>query len=364
MVYTLFFVFLIFGALIAKSRICSKLYLFTTMTFLFIMIGLRDTTVGTDTLGYTKDFARFAHMSFSQVCAYAFSSKEPLYVLISWLPSIFSTNYTAYLLTWALFPSVSLYKVFKADLKDSTDFMIATIVLFLLGLFAFYVAGIRQTAALSIVFAGAQYLKHISWNGFRKLLSDKNIYFFLLTIAIAYMIHNSSVLFVLAIACLLFKVRWWYLIMVIALFFLGQYVKIDQIVSISSFLFEDRFASYGTTYESSQNASAFIMQFLLFLICFIVRGRLIKRDVYNNFLFNMLFLGLVFQSLSGTMAEMARISFYFSMFAMILVPRSIKEYTGNIKIFVYVGFTIASLYYLFFITSSNLPEYNSILEIL
>ncbi len=36
-----------------------------------------------------------------------------MYVIRSWLPSVFSTHYAAFLLTWALFPIVSLYKVFR-----------------------------------------------------------------------------------------------------------------------------------------------------------------------------------------------------------------------------------------------------------
>ena len=294
MVYAFYFAFLIFGALIIRGRTYSKLYLLVVLAFLFAIIGLRDTTVGADTLGYTKDFSRFAQMSFFQMCSYAFTTKEPLYVFISWLPSLFSTNYTAFLLTWALFPIVSLYKVFKTELESSEDIMIAIIVFFLLGLYAFYIAGIRQTAALSIVFVGAKYLKQCSWNGLRTLVHDKNIYFFLLSIVIAYMIHNTAILFILAIPGLFFRIRWWYLILLIGVFFIGRYVKVDQIVLLSNFLFEDRFASYGTTYESSQNNSAFIMQVVLFLICFSVKGRLRHRNSSNNFLFNMLFFFFLF----------------------------------------------------------------------
>ena len=336
------------------------MYLFYIMTFLLFIIGLRDTKVGTDTLSYTEDFTYFAQMSSSEIWSYALTRKEPLYVLISWLPSTISTNYTYYLLIWALFPVISLYKVFKEELEDSNDILIAMLIFFLLGLFAFYVAGIRQTAALSIVFIGAKYLKQLPWNRFNMLIRNINIYKFFISIVIAYAIHNSSLLFVLAIPCLFFRVRWWYLLIIFGLFSLGKYIQIDQIVLLSKFLFDDRFSTYGTVYESSQNTSALIMQTILFVICFLVKSKLIKRDYHNNFFFNMMFLGLIFQSLSGMLAEMARISFYFIMFAMLLVPKAFKEYNCRIRSFIYVSFTLVCIYYLFFLTSNNLPEYHSV----
>lgn len=365
MVYSLFFFLLISGSIVMRGRRNRHIYLFFIMAFLWAIIGLRDTSVGMDTLGYTEDFYRFANMSFSEMWGYAFQTKEPLYVIISWLPSLFSDSYTSFLLIWALFPVCSLFHVLKGELQDSQDYMIAILVFFLLGLFAFYVAGIRQTAALSLVlFACSKYLKApkvLIKFSIKSIFRTVAVYKFVIFMALAYLIHNSSVLFLLAIPFLFVRVRWWYILLTFGFFFVGKYVKIDQVVLFSKLFFEDRFVAYGTVYESSQSLSAFIMQLILFVICFLVKDKLVDKDTQNNFFFNMLFLGLFFQSLSEMMAEMARISFYFSMFAMVLVPRAIREYPSNNKKLIYPGFVIVCLYYLFFITSSNLPAYHSVL---
>lgn len=362
MVYIIFFSILILGTLVTNTRKESINFLFLIMAILWAIIGLRDVTVGPDTLGYTEDFMRFSRMSFSEMWKLAFTTKEPLYVIVSWFPSVFTTNYTAFLLIWALFPVCSLYKVFRVELQDSKDFLIAMLIFFLLGLFAFYVAGIRQTAALSLVFfAGTKYLSLLNLGGLKFVMRDRKLYSFILLIVLAYLIHNSSILFLLAIPFLFVKVYWWYLVLVFGLFFIGKYVQIDQVVLLSGLFLGDRFATYGTVYESSQNISALIMQIILFLICFLVKNKLIRRNSQNNFFFNMLFLGLIFQSLSEVIAEMARISFYFSMFAMVLVPHAFKEYPSNCRKFVYFGFVVVSLYYLFFLTSTNLPKYHSVL---
>ena len=361
MVYALYFILLTFGGIIARKRTESNVYLLVIMTLLLAIIGLRDASVGVDTVSYIEDYGNIARLSFSEMLDLAFKTSEPLYVIVSWIPSILSLNYTAYLILWALFPVISLYKVFKRELQDGSDYFIAIIVFFLLGLFAFYIAGIRQTAALSVILLGSKFLTNISLRGFRSLFFDKNIYLFLLTIGIAFLIHNSSIIFILAIPCLLFKVRWWYVLLVVCVFFIGQVIHIDQIVILSNFLFDDRFANYGTTYESSQSVSALIMQVILFLICFCVKSKLIKQNAQNNILFNLMLLGIVFQSLSGMMAEMARVSFFFAMFAMILVPRSLKHYPTNFRKIVYIGFVAFSLFYLFYLSGSNLPPYNSVL---
>ena len=65
------------------------------------------------------------------------------------------------------------------------------------------------------------------------------------------------------------KVGWWYLILVVGLFSIDKMVGMEQLTVLSALIFEDRFSTYGTTYESSQNLSAFIMQLILFLICFV-----------------------------------------------------------------------------------------------
>lgn len=362
MVYSFFFFILILGALATKSRSGNQLYLFTIMLFLLAIIGFRDVTVGADTLGYTKDFINYSHLSFSEMLEIAFTGKEPLYVIVSWLPSVLTNNYTGFLLIWALFPVCSLYKVFKAELQDSKDCMIAIIVFFLLGFFAFYVAGIRQTAALSLVlYAGAKYLKLPDPLSIKSVVKNTNYYKFVAVIGLAYLFHNSSILFLIVIPFLFIKVRRWYLLLVFGLFFIGKYVHISQMVFISKLFFDERFAAYGTTYESSQNASALIMQCILFLICFAVKDKMIRNNIQNNFLLNMMFLGLVFQSFSGLLAEMARVSFYFSMFAMVLIPRALKEYPTKYRDLIYCGFIIISIYYLFFLAGSNLPLYHSVL---
>jgi len=363
MVYSLFFAFLIIGALFIKGRAMSHRFLVIVMSLFFAIIGFRDVTVGADTLSYTKDFTGFAQMTFAQIWSYAMSYKEPLYVIISWLPSIITDDYILFLLIWAFFPSFSLFKIFKYELDNSKDYLIAIVVLFIIGLFAFFVAGIRQTAALSIILISYRYLSKIPTTSIRILFLSSYLYKFLLLVFIAFLFHNSSILFLIALPFINLKIMWWYIIVVVALFFIGNFISLDYIVGLSTLFFGERFEIYGTIYESSQNNTAFLIQILIFLICFVNKDKLLQRNPQNRYLFNLLFIGLFFQSMSGMLAEMSRVSFYFCIFSIILIPRSIKEFRGTRQMLVYISFLISSLFYLFVVSGSSMPEYHSSINI-
>lgn len=332
-------------------------YLGFILFLLFIIIGFRDSSVGTDTLSYIVDFKHYAKFSLPEMWNYAWKWKEPMYVIISWIPSIFSTSYTGFLLVWALFPVVSLYVTLKRELENPKDYVIALIAFFILGFFAFYVTGIRQTASLSLILLGYQYLKRIRKDRIKDILLNRNLLLFLLLLSTAYLIHNSSIIFLIALPFLFVKVGWWYLILVVGLFSIDKMVGMEQLTVLSALIFEDRFSTYGTTYESSQNLSAFIMQLILFLICFVNKNKLMLQDCDNIFLINLVFLGLVFQSMSEMMAEMARISFFFGMFYLILLPRLFKLIPKPISNLSYFTFVIVGIIYLFCLSSSNLPVY-------
>lgn len=358
-IYILFFTYLICGATALGNRNSSS-YLRWTMIFLTAIIGLRSTEVGVDTFSYIEDFIFFSHLTFDQLLIRLKDAKEPLYVLGTWLVGCIFNSSVAFTMFWGAFPCVAIYYALKNEVKLAKGQLISILCLFALGLFAFFVAGIRQTAAISVVLFAYRYLtkEEISWK--ISFLKSKQFLSFCLLMLIGYNIHNSSLLFLLAIPLLKFRVSWWYFPFVISLFFIGRFMRIGFLTEMASLFFDDRFASYGTTYESSQSINAFIMQFILFTICYVKREALVKRDVRNGYLFNVLMVGLVFQSFSGMIYEMARVAFYFSIFAIILVPKAIEEYIPSEKKLLYVGFTIFVLIYLFFLSSTSLPEYASV----
>lgn len=344
-VYYLFFS-IVFIACFASEKRKSTLVCATIALALWLLIGLRDSSVGSDTGGYLADFHLFAKMGFVEMWRTAVSFREPLYVIISWLIAAVTVNDTFYLLVWALFPAISLFFVFRKYLIDGKEYFASILVFFILGLFAFYVAGIRQTAALSITLLSF------------KFIHEKKVLSFLLCIVVATMIHSSAVLFVIAYPLRYLKIRWWFVIIALALFILASRIHLDSVFMVSQFFFGQRFENYAVEYESTQSVTAFLIQLLLFVLCLFKAKPLIEKDIQNNVLFVLVFIGLVFQSLASMMAEMSRVSFYFCIFYLILVPRALSLFGKNrITAPIVLLFAAGCLIYLFALSSSNLPDY-------
>ena len=355
MVYILYFSFLLIGACFFKRRLE---YLRYSLILLCLIIGFRGVEVGVDTNGYIEDFYQISSMSIDVIVRQISESKEPLYYLCSWIVGQLSSSPTVFLLFWAMIPSVSLYLFLKDANLLTKGYLISILCFFALGLFAFFVAGLRQTAAISIVLIAFRNLtqKDIKWC--LSFWGSKSFLAFVMWMLVAYNLHNSSILFLVALPLLKVRVSWWYFPFVMGLFFIGSFIKIGFLVELSTLFFNDRFAAYGTIYESSQSINAFLLQLIFFSISYIKRGKLVKKDLRNNYVFNILLVGLVFQSLSGMIYEMARVAFYFSIFFLVLVPKAIEEYSVEVRNVLYFGITSLLLVYLFCLSSSNLPEYS------
>jgi len=330
------------------------------MLVLYLIIGLRDLSVGPDTPSYVEDFERFARMNYDQMLSAAFAKSEPLYVIISWLASLISDNYIVFLLIWALFPCVALYGLFKRELVTTADYLNGLIVFFVIGLYAFFVAGIRQTAALSIILLAFPYFKQIKFDTILHFYNDTNWIKFLLCMCVAYLIHNSSIFFLFAFVTKIFKPGWCTIFVVIGAFIIGTTVKANQISILTGLLFEERFNQYGTTYESTLSMTGFYMQCILFILCYLKRKKLMLQNPNNIIFMNMMILGLVFQSMTGLIAEMYRVSFFFSMFGMVLVPRAMACFSISEKGKLFNAcFVALSLVYLFILAGTSLPMYSS-----
>ena len=340
-VYIFLFSFLIIGSGIVGSNKSSGFF-FVSILFMGIIIGLRDLSVGADTLSYISDFYKYSEMSFIQMWNTAFKYKEPLYVIITWLFSLVSHKYTFFLLGWAMIPTIILYYSLKDELQSGFDYIFAFLVIFILGFFAFFVAGIRQTAALSIVLLSYKYLRN------NKLVS------FLICIGFAYLLHKSSLIFIIAYLIRFFSAKRQYFVIVCFAILSFIIIRSGTMNSFSNLYFNDTYDRYfNTSYESSQNLSAFYIQTILLLFCFLKRKALSTKDDQFSLLFTLASVGLIFQAMAGQLAEMSRMSFYFCIFQIILFPKVMREYNNWIKIV----FIVACIIYLFFLTSANLPTY-------
>ena len=336
-----FIVFVLYGILKDKTKRefstnkGSVQYLYLVMFALWILIGMRDVLYGRDTLGYVIDFNKATSLDLSDAV-------EPGYKVFVYIVRSFTSNYHAYLMIASISVIVAMYRLMRKYLTSSYEILAAICIYVLLGLLAFNMAALRQTIALSFGIFAFIYASDGKWKHF------------LASVGVAYLFHNSS--FVLLILYLLryLNLKRYGLYFALASFVLGMLFPGSIAPLIQTYIpFEDRFTQYGTSYQSSQNYTGFILQLLLILIAYFARKRINLQKSSMNLLFNCAYIGLAIQSLTGSVAELYRLSFYFCIFDIILIPLALSTYNGKKNSLIKNIFIIGCLFYIFVLSGAG-----------
>lgn len=343
--YYLYFSFIIIllGLIGAKSDyiLATKKgrpqYLFWVIFVLWLLIGLRNQLYGRDTLGYVGFFHETIVLDLKD-------KPEPLHDLFVYLIRAITDNYHIYLLLSAAPICLALYFLFKNYLNKSYEVLAAICIYTVLGIFGFNNAGLRQTIAMSLGIFAFMYADKGKW------ISS------VLCLVTAYLFHNSSFILFLIYPAFFFNPKRYGPIVVLALFLVGAVMPGVVMPFIQTHLpMEDRFSAYEE-FTQLQNYTGFFLQLILVAIAYIQRDRVVLPKKTKNFFMNMAFLGLGLQSLTVTFAEMFRVSYYFCIFDLVLVPLALTSFKGEQGKTIRVAFIIGCLIYIFIISqAATLP---------
>lgn len=311
-----------------------------------LISGLRDNSVGDDTWSYYYAFERVKQTSwetvFSNCWNYLFHGlkiKDPGYALLQKVFQIFFDDYQAWLFFIAiLFMGLMARWIYKYSVLPDISFLIFSVLFF-----SFYaITGHRQTIATAlVVFLGYELAKK------RELLK------FAIVAFIAFMIHKSSIVFIIYYFIANIKITPIYvLVMTIGSVIVALMGK--QIYGpIASFLgFSDEQIDY-----SLGGAETFAtVLVLLCVVTFCFYPWINKRRNDSKFLYNMLFLTFVTTLLVYQNQSFMRIQQYFSLIIMVFLPELIQAFDKNYRVIPYlfvIGFLSAyflrsDVYYKFF----------------
>lgn len=343
MPYYLFFsfMFMLYGNMRNRTSIelstkTSKVtYLYWVMIALWILIGMRDVLYGRDTLGYVMDFKGVNGFDFTK-------SAEPGYTLLIYIMHAITDNYHIYLMVASLSTVVAMYKIMKRYFSDSYEIIAAICVYTLLGMLAFNMAALRQTIAVSCGIFAFMYASDGKWKHF------------LACVAIAYTFHNSSFVLLVLYPLRYFDAKRYGLIGVATLFAIGVVAPSAVVPFFQTYLpMEDRFSQYGTIYESSQNYTGFLLQLILVIIAYFRRDYIQLETKTKNLFFNCAYIGLGVQSLTVSLAELYRVSFYFCIFNIILIPIALMTYKGGDARSLRLFFILGALFYIFVLSGGG-----------
>ena len=310
-------------------------YLYLVMLALWILVGMRDVLYGRDTLGYVIDFNEATSLQLNEAV-------EPGYNILLYVVRSITSNYHVYLMIASISMIMAMYKLMRRYFSSSYEIMAAICIYVLLGLLAFNMAALRQTIALSFGIFAFMYADDGKWKQF------------LLCVAFAYLFHNSAFVLLIIYPLRFVNIKQWGLYIALGFFVLGVLYPGSISPIIQMYLpFEDRFTQYGTIYESSQNYTGFVLQLILILIAYFSQKRLNLKQTSINLLFNCAYLGLAIQSLTGSLAELYRLSFYFCFFDIILIPLALTSYKGRSSDVLKLSFIIGCLFYIFILAGAG-----------
>lgn len=283
--------------------------LITTISILMIM-GLRNSAIYNDTIGYVLDYKSLGNRSLDEIIEN--NHKDPYFWVFSYYVNIISGgSYTVWLL---IISAVYVVPVANLIRRFSLNPMISWVAFFFLGLFLFAMAGLRQTMAMGLVIIA-----------FLNLTKNKQLWFFVF-LGVAYLFHSSSLIALLIYPIVKYKIEFTkksiflYILMIAVVIAVGSVLLRPLTVFLGKY--DARYADY---YFSEGSTFTYLLQQLCLVIpsLYILQERLEERKV--SLFAHLSMIAIVFVSGSPVIAELFRISMYFSWAQIILFAMAMHE---------------------------------------
>ena len=325
----------------SKNNKNKIIYVVFCAAILFLYAALRNPKMNIDIPGYVKNYNQYVRYSFQQILQlFSSETKDPTYHMMGWLFSrVFSDAQY-----WIAFVGlIYIAAVAIVVLKESENPLISFILLIALGHFAFCLSGLRQCLALSFTM--------LSYFG----IKNKKPLLFILMVLLGSLFHKSALVFLIVYPIARTKIGWMHLLtaVIAGVLFFGFQDSVRDIMA--KFLMDTQYEGYIDN-EISLTYSGLIIQGAVFLFCMIYRSKVIAKYKYANVLYNLLFVGLVSQLFSSMIAEFFRITMYFSVFSIILVPLILStENNKKVRLLEEVAIILVSVAYMLM---TGIPAYS------
>lgn len=289
----------------------KKIFLFILFGMSAIILGLRGLQVGRDTQEYYNIFNSVFTWDFEYILSDNYNQKiEFGYAFIMKLSSIIWNNYFFFQFwTSCLF----CYFIAKFIYDNTTDLFMASVLFLGSGLFLQAFTVTRQYLAVAIVINAWTMLKN------QKYLKA------LIFLIVASLIHNTSVIFIIAfIAYILRNNKWWLrLIPIISIFIAFNYRSVFSIIKP----YIPQYSTYlsNTTAKISAGGSMVMWIIVGFIAMIVVLNKQINVYLRVEAIFCIMFSILSFVGIYINYID--RLAYFFLPFLMIVLP----EFKNQIK---------------------------------
>ncbi len=310
-------VFILFFSLILCSKLVfcfyHNIFLEKYVTclcgvYLFLIAGLRDVSVGIDTMTYYNAFYYQMPKSTEDIIA-QYGILTSLFWHIAYMIRALTDEYQILLFCSSAF---SIGIISKYIQKYSPDKMLSFLFFSTCGFFAIGLHLVRQYIAIAIAVYSFNFIR------------ERRFFFFLICILIGVLIHPSIALFFpayfIAYKRITLKNSLIYIFCIILSFFIGEFM----IDTFSMFLFNGRYNEILNLDKTGQNM--FFVYIVILLVGFSRLKVILKQDIKNTIYYNFLWMTLVIQSMSFVFSIASRVAYMYSIFLIVFIPKIICSY--------------------------------------
>jgi transmembrane protein EpsG len=311
----------------------SKLYLRLSFITLFLLAALRD-GVGKDYVGYAQAFIAINNGTITEI------QKNWLGIGFRVLCKIIGLiNSQSFVIMFAILSFITLLLWYKSIERHSINRALSVFVLICLCLYYQTFNQSRQMMAIAITTYGYRYLV------------EKDLKRYAIVVLIATTIHPSAIVMLAPY----FFGSWKINFKNISFYFLGAigvYFLFEKIMYILSF------TNYGATYiqwtkyniEYSANSILnLVVRVVMLMGCLMFAKSTVKRNPETQYLYNMVILCTILQVLTIRSYLFGRVTTYFFIFYIFLIPEVVETITIKMKnkVLIYGVVIIAMLIYHF-----------------
>ena len=347
LVLAIIMLYFITKVLFKKSKL---VYCILIGIFLFLILALRETTIG-------KDLYHFYAPYFRLICRYNFEElvdftkridSEFTFYLIDYFISRFTTNIHVYI---AIISLPFIFVITRFIYKYSKNPLLSFLMFIALNYYCFAFSALRHTMAAAFLVIAYDFI-----------IKKKKLGF-LISVVLASLMHRSALIFLIAYPICNLKVRFKQIFLISISLFISLLLKNSFLNIIFTFIGDSRFTYYKDS-QTDISLAFFAINLVIYLLMAYLYGN--KRDIYENKVnLNLQFLCVCFAALTPMLAEMLRLSYFFGVFACCGLPSAIStsKYKSNQRFYNTVLAMILIAYFLnFTLINNELVPYVSILN--
>lgn len=287
----------------------KKHLVISACVMLFLYAALRAHNLQPDIPVYVDYYNTYSKFSLERILSFFNSEqKDPFYYVFSWFFSRVFPDVQWWLAFVAL---VYLISVGILIYKESEAPLLSFLAFLTLEYFEFSLSGLRQALALSFTMLSFFSIKKKKW------------IVFVLLVLLASLFHRSALIFLIVYPIAHSRVGKLHLVVAIIvgiMFLVGEDYIRDF---MRKYLTDGQYEGYVDR-TVGLSFSGFIIQGAIFIFCFLYYPAVSRKYESANVLYNMVFIGLLFRLFSSMIAEVFRISMYFSIFNIILITMAIS----------------------------------------